>query len=377
MAKYSPRKVIMKNLLSIPGWRTKRHLVVLESDDWGSIRMPSKKTFDNLVDAGIDLLSDEGFRYNKYDSLETSEDLISLFEVLSSSKDSTGRPLVLTPFAVVANPDFAKILQSDFTEYFYEPFTATLNKYSGCENSFSLWKDGIKNRIFVPQFHGREHLNVKVWMKALEAKNIKARRAFDSGMWGISTKNDPEINVEFQAAFDFIDPYDLLNHKEVIVSGLNLFEKLFGFRASCFVPPNGPFSSKLEQVCFEEGIKYLSTSKRQIEPLGNGRTRQKPHWFGQKNVSGLTFYTRNCFFEPSQPGRDWVDSCLYDISTAFRWQKPAVINSHRVNYIGALYKENRENGLLQLRYLLKQIMKKWPDAEFITSAELGEVISND
>ena len=75
--------------------------------------------------------------------------------------------------------------------------------------------------------------------------------------------------------------------------------------------------------------------------------------------SGLTYLTRNCFFEPVQSGKDWVDSCLNEISFAFRWNKPAIISSHRLNYIGALYKENRENGLTKLGSLLKQIMKNF------------------
>jgi hypothetical protein len=373
----SIKKVIVNNLLNIPGWHTKRNLVVFESDDWGSIRMPSRKVFNNLLKSGIDLLSDDGFRYNKYDSLATAEDLASLFEVLSSVKDITGRSAVLTPVSIVANPDFAKILQSDFTEYFYEPFTSTLKRYNGCENSFALWKEGIEKRLFMPQFHGREHLNVKVWMRALRARNEKALLAFANGMWGISTVSDPDIKVEFQAAFDFINPDDLEYHKEVIVSGLNLFEKLFGYRATYFVPPNGPLSSKLEPICSAEGIRVLSVPKMQVEPLGEGKTRKRLHWPGQKNKTGLTYLTRNCFFEPGQSGRDWVDSCLDEISTAFKWHKPAVVSSHRVNYIGALDKHNRESGLAQLSMLLKQIMKSWPDAEFITSAELGEIFSND
>jgi hypothetical protein len=162
----------------------------------------------------------------------------------------------------------------------------------------------------------------------------------------------------------------------VIVTGLNRFEKLFGYRATYFVPPNGPFSSKLEPVCSAAGIKYLSASKIQNEPLGERRTKKRLHWLGQKNNAGLTYITRNCFFEPGQPGNDWVDSSLSEISAAFRWQKPAIICSHRVNYIGALYKDNRINGLSQLNLLLRSIMKAWPDTEFITSAELGEIISN-
>jgi hypothetical protein len=376
MVKYSAKELLLRNISNIPGWRTKRHLVVIESDDWGSVRMPSREVFDNLIRDGIDLLSDEGYRYNKYDSLATSEDLTLLFEVLTSVKDSTGRPAVFTPVSVVANPDFDKIEQSDFSDYFYEPFTNTLKRYPDCEKSFTIWKEGIKSRLFVPQFHGREHLNVKVWMRALKKRDDKTIKAFINKTWGISTANDPEINVEFQAAFDFIDPDDLKYQKEVIISGLHLFQELFGYHATYFVPPNGPFSSKLEPVCSGAGIRYLSVSKIQDEPQGEGRPKKSLHWPGQKNKTGLTYITRNCFFEPGQPGQDWNDSCLSEISTAFMWRKPAIICSHRVNYIGALYEDNRKNGLAQLSLLLRSIMKSWPDTEFITSAELGEIISN-
>jgi len=73
-------------------------------------------------------------------------------------------------------------------------------------------------------------------------------------------------------------------------------------------------------------------------------------------------------------GKDWVNSCLNDIDMAFRWNKPAIISSHRVNYIGALDPGNRENGLSQLKQLLKEVVSRWPDVEFMTSAELGDLI---
>lgn len=373
----SIKNSISRNLSNIPGWRTSRRLVVIESDDWGSIRMPSVDVFVRLISLGIDLNSDEGARFNKNDSLATEEDLSSLFGLLSSYRDSTGRCMVITPISVVANPDFEKIEESGFSEYFYEPFTVTLTRYPNCENSFSLWKEGIEKRLFMPQFHGREHLNVSVWMRALKAGHKNTKIAFNNRFWGITTAGDPGINLEFQAAFDFIDPEDLKYQREVIRSGLDLFEELHGYRATYFVPPNGPFSSRLEHVCVRSGIKYMAASKIQKEPIGQGKTRKYFHWLGQKSGSGLILLTRNCFFEPSQPGTDWVDSCLYDISNAFKWNKPAVISSHRVNFIGALNKANRDLGLSQLSLLFERIMKTWPDTEFVTSMELGRIISND
>ena len=36
-----------------------------------------------------------------------------------------------TPLTIVANPDFSKIRDSDFSEYFYESFAETLKRYPG------------------------------------------------------------------------------------------------------------------------------------------------------------------------------------------------------------------------------------------------------
>ena len=92
-------------------------------------------------------------------------------------------------------------------------------------------------------------------------------------------------------------------------------------------------------------------------------------------MSNQVYITRNCFFEPSQEGRDWVSTCLQEIKSAFMWRKPAVISTHRVNYIGALIPENRTRGLAFLNSLLRKIKMQWPDAEFMTSDQLGDLIN--
>lgn len=368
---------IRRNISALPGWRTIRKIIVFESDDWGSLRMPSSEAFNALQIAGIELLSDKGAVFNKYDSLASSDDLSALFDVLSSVKDATGRHAVITPVSVVANPDFKRIKESNFKEYFYEPFTETLRRYNGCENSFALWKEGISSKLFMPQFHGREHLNVMVWMQALRAGNRLARTGFDNCFWGMTTQNEPDIGLEFQAAFDFIEPADVLYQAEVLTSGLKLFRDLFGYSATFFVPPNGPFNSRLEPLLSENGVMYLSMPRIQSEPIGYGKTRNKLHWIGKKTKTGLFIIARNCFFEPVYENLNWVDRCLSDISVAFRWQKPAVISSHRVNFIGRLSKDNRRKGLIQLKDLLYRIIQKWPDVEFMTSDELGDIIRNN
>lgn len=367
---HSFKTKVSRNLSNLPGWRTNRKILAIESDDWGSIRMPSIAAFKAAKDSGIDIEGSDAKRYNLYDTLANKDDLSAMFQVLSAFQDKSGRPAVFTALSVMANPDFKKIRESNFKEYYYEPFIKTLENYYGDDTPIELWKKGIADQVFIPQFHAREHLNIGEWMRALQSGNKDAIAAFNLGFWGF--KNESPIS--YQAAFDLFDPKDLTFQESVIKDGLVLFENIFGYKASYFVPPNGPFNNTLEKVAAEGGIKYMYASKMQLEPLSNGKTRKVIHWMGQRNQYNQTYLTRNCFFEPSQEGKDWVNECLDNISIAFRWQKPAVISSHRVNYIGALYPENREKGLKQLSKLLNSILQKWPDVEFCTSAELGDMI---
>src|SRR5665648_998167 len=96
---FSLKQHFTRNLLNIPGWRTNRRIVVIESDDWGSVRMPSIEVYEKFLKAGIRVDKDP---YCRYDSLATKDDLEALFEVLSSVMDSTGRRAVLTANSVVA-----------------------------------------------------------------------------------------------------------------------------------------------------------------------------------------------------------------------------------------------------------------------------------
>jgi hypothetical protein len=361
----------------LPGFHTSRKIVVIESDDWGSIRMPSQEVFKQLEKHDFEMRKGATSRYNMYDSLATGKDLADLFEVLTSVQDSKGHYCIMTPMCLVSNPDFDKIRQNGFSEYYYEPFTETLKAYPGCESSFELWQEGILRQIFRPQFHGKEHLNITRWMKLLQNGDKDALFAFDLKMWGYPPKNqDYKPNKSLQAAFYYEEPNELELLKKVITEGLCLFESLFGYKASYFVPPNGPLSTKLEKTLSVHGIKFIQTARMIYwEPVGQSKTKTHLRYLGKKNRWGQGYMIRNCFFEPSEPVTfNWIDKCLKDIETAFKYKTPAIISSHRVNFIGALHKKNKENGLRQLKQLLHGIKNRWPDIEFMTSDNLAELI---
>ncbi|WP_246392247.1 hypothetical protein [Microbacter margulisiae] len=360
---------------NIPGWRTKRKIVVIESDDWGSVYMPDKKSLEALKTKGVPLTT----HYVNNDTLESNEDMEMLFDVLRNHKDATGRAVVMTGVNVVANPDFEKISANGFTKYEYELFTETAKHFPGCDRIYDLWQQGIRERLLVPVFHGREHLNVQRWMRLLQKENETVRLAFEYGMSALSKGLHDERLPDLRAAFDIDTPNDLPYLHAVIITGMNAFEKLFGYRSSFFIPTNGPFNNSLEEITASEGVKYIGTGKIQSEPLGDGKYKKHFRYIGKCNKHGQIYLTRNCFFEPNswEQARDWdwVSACLKEIDIAFHCHKPATISSHRVNYMGTIHSENRANGLKKLDILLSEIIKRWPEVEFMTSMELGDLIA--
>lgn len=358
---------LIQNVANFLGWRTNKKIIVIESDDWGSIRMPSMQVYEKLCKHNFNLNRGAGSRYNRFDTLASKADLADLFETLTSVKDSRESSAKITAVSLSANPDFEKMKNSGYEKYFYEPFTETLERY-GHDGAFELWRTGYSSGLFFPEFHGREHLNVKAWLRALQARDREAIIAFDHGLWGYNRKS----GMSFQAAFDLEFLADIEKQALVIEDGLQLFETLHGFRARFFVPPNGPINNRLEGIAAKGGIEFMSSPKIQREALGGGKTKTHFRYLGKTNKSGQRYITRNAFFEPSGSNVDEVDKCLAQIQLAFRYRKPAVISSHRVNFIGGLSEANRDYGLAQLKKLLATIVKTWPGVEFMSSSELGK-----
>lgn len=367
------RKAISRNLVNMQGWRTDRKFIVIESDDWGSIRMPSEYVYYKLLKSGVRV---DKCPYNKFDSLASEDDLDALFNVLKGYQDKNGHNPVLTANTVVANPDFEKIRFSGYNEYHYEPFIETFHKYAHHDNVFELWRQGINESIFCPQFHGREHLNITLWLSLLQRNEKTFRLAFDNGLWGLGPTiiNTGRINI--QAAFDATEKNEIIAQKEIIKDGLFLFEKLLGYKSKSFIANNYIWDSNLNDTLATNEVTIFQGMKYQLLPLIDSQRRSKiRHFMGERNQFDQVYLIRNCVFEPTlYPGIDSVSSCLKDIESAFLWKKPAIITSHRLNFIGFINQKNRDNNLISFKKLLRAIINKWPDVEFMTSCQLGSTI---
>ncbi len=362
---------IAKNYINFLGWKTKRKIVVIESDDWGSIRMASKESLGKISGNNPLLIT---AKFAHLDGLEKIEDLQLLFEGLSKYRDCMGNHPVITTLSLTSNPDFQKIKDANF-EYHSEPITETYKNY-GEKTLFDLWKkEGISNNLLYPQFHGKEHLHPDRYMARITDVNDIEHHAFLNnsivgGGMGSSRKHN------FMAAFEYHNEQDKKNIEKRTAEGLKEFENLFGFKSKSFCPSQSVYGDHLFEVLKNNGVVAIQAGQ-QFRPE-NLSLKKVDHYWGDQTSNGLIFWRRNCTFEIySGEYKDHVNECLNEIEIAFRWGKPAVINSHRINFTSRISTIVRDKTLTDLDILLKAILKKWPEVEFMNSSQLAEIMSKN
>lgn len=371
------KTAILNNIKNIWGWKTPRKILVISVDDYGNVRLDSQKAREKMDQAGLRTLS----RFDAYDTLETKEDLEMLYEALSSVEDKNGHNAIFTPFALPCNIDFEKMAEENYKMYSYETLPITYEKLSAKDavsyaGTWDLWNEGVSQGLLVPQFHGREHFNVKVFEDKLKKKDKEVLSALRNRSY-TSISNSGYNTINYTAAFDFWDPSENIKIGEILLDGLDQFKNVFGYNASNFMAPTSKIHESLLPGLKKYGINYIDMNLIHSQHQGFGTYKKAYNFTGKDLNSDQICIVRNVVFEPTDDrGFDWVNYSLKQIEAAFRWHRPAIISSHRVNFCGHIDPQNRVIGIKALKKLLKKVVEKWPDIEFMSANELGDLISN-
>ena len=360
--------------ISFRGFHTKRKIVVIESDDWGSIRMPSADTLSQLEKT--ETVTDAFLRY---DSLEKYEDIERIVSNLTEIKDINGNSPCITANFAVANPDFDRIdIKSGI--YNYEVFTETYNRYGENQDILGLIRDAADKKLFIPQLHTLEHLNVNRWMNALKNGKEDAISAFEHRMIGIQSSFSHNNIFGYMDALNYDNPDELHQIENRLDDAFSVFKDKFGYDSSTFVAPCFVWSDSIEHMLKKHNVHLLQSAEWQNDfskVEGTAKTRRKIHYTGEFNQkTGMLYSVRNCSFEPSISGNveKSADSCLLSIQKAFANHKPAIINSHRLNYISRIDKKNAESGCIGLCNVLRKTLELFSDVEFMSSVDLAKLM---
>ena len=154
-----------------------------------------------------------------------------------------------------------------------------------------------------------------------------------------------------------------------------IFENLFGFKSESFIAPRYIWNDNIEKQLNKNNVRYIQGVIVQNIPKDDFY-KKKINLFGTKNNFNQTYITRNVFFEPSlNPKFNWVLDAIKRINIAFKWNKPAVISMHRLNFMGGLNEDNRKNNLMLLKNLITEVKRLHPDVVFMSTNELGILIN--
>ena len=367
------KQKLKKHALNVFGRNLNQKIVVFESDDWGSIRIPNNRVKDQLL--AIKAIREKD-PFSMFDCLESAIDLSVLYEVLGNYKDQFGRNPSITLNMVMTNPDFEAIKNNRFTNYESELFLKTYTSYYPECDTFAKLIDGIEKKLVYPQYHAKEHLNVRKWMDKLRCGDSKFLKAFEMNCFSIDDESSMNQRSNLMATYDYSSKDELKEIKKSISDGLKLFEKVFGFNSQTTIAPCYVWNDEIEQVFQENGIYGFQGSYIQQKNT-NGVLKRTWRAMGANNMKNQRYLIRNGLFEPSlNRGVNWVERSLESMEIAFKWGKPVVMGSHRINYVSGLSMDNRNNTLEKLDELLNKAIKKWPDIIFLNSAELLEKYRN-
>ncbi|MCG9879160.1 MAG: hypothetical protein MH472_01040 [Bacteroidia bacterium] len=363
---------MLKNFISsiginILGQTVKDKIIVFESDDWGSIRNSSFEAQNRLKKDGIDFDEDQ---YTKYDGLEQDSDLDLLAELLLNYKDREGQCPKFTLNTVMANPDFEKIRECKFEEYSYINFEKTYKNYKNSSNVLQKIKTGYSENCFLPQFHSREHVNVELWLKLLTQGNLNFIKAFDAGIFALGRKYTDNFGKHIAATYDINDIHYV---KDSILDGSTIFKNTFGFKSLSYIANNFIWNPDWNNILYEAGITHIQGMKYLLFPLEElGINRKMERLYnGKKTKYNQKYGVRNCAFEPLDY-RYKIEKTINEINIAFLLKKPAIISTHRVNYTSRISEETRDYSLNQLKLLLNEVSRRWPEVRFFNTVEFAD-----
>lgn len=354
-------KNFIKELYLKKGFKTDRKIIVIESDDWGSIRS-TKQGLDYAQKSKNISLNP----FQKYDCLENSFDISNLSSTLRKYKDKNGKHPIVTTNFIMQNPCIDKDSEICFKN-FYE-------LYENKDEMLSAIKAAEKEHLIDIELHGLIHFNLQKIKQDKSNFQRDCLKLGTIGMGGGQYDGMDTFNVDKTQYGDSVD----------IKKANDIFKETFGRPANSFIFPCYVFLKQDILSLNRENIYNLQSGLFQNIPVSgkNREYKKRLHYMGQKTDKTM-LTTRNCFFEPvsylaqGRPIQECIDRCMAEIKKAFDNKKPAIICCHRMNFASSLSKDIAKKSISAFDELLSEITKTFKDVEFLSSTELFNLIRNN
>jgi len=339
----------------MPGADWSRHKVIcFESDDWGCCCWtPSPAALQRVV--AIREVREHFDRRRLWrwvdGSLETPEHVTALCDFLERFTGADGRPAVFTPCYIMGNPDFERIAAGGMAEYSDLLIDGAVPSAWELGDFIAPAREGIMRGVWRPEYHARlHHTQPYLWLETVREGHPEAAPLFEEQIFQQSG-----MRPEYQ-------DMDEATQRDWVEGGMSSFERAFGYLPECAI--NCDASELTERIWWEWGVR---TRLNRFPDEGV---------FGPSPFTEMTYLRRNVRLEPLGIDDEYTASgftgAWRELQQAWASGQPAIVSTHRKNYVSFVAEQQRQ-GYLQLELLLIGIAESYPDAVYLTSAEIGQL----
>jgi len=336
-----------------------RPLVLLESDDWGRVGVRDREGFEELRAGGIQL------GVHPYDSytLETAEDLDSLWTLLKRHRDGTGRRPCMVMNFLTANLDFPAIVANNFQKIELLSLVRGLPGRWKRPGLLEAYRQGIADGLCYPALHGLTHFCQPAVEFALGDSG--ERGDFVRQLWRSETPyiywRMPWIGYEYWSPEK--PKAGFLVHEEqenLIRLAAEGFAKLFSFFPESACAPG--YRANLET--------HAAWHKWGIRVAQNGTGAPVAPFIDEFEVLNLS---RTIDFEPVHKELP-LEKYMQLVDDCFSRGMPVIFSVHSINFQSVL-RNFRDPTMQALDQLLSAIEAKYPNLLYLHDGDLYRIVT--
>jgi len=350
-------KLIGRNVEG-PSFSFSPPLVLLQSDDWGRIGVRDREGYEKLRSKGLRLGE------NPYDlySLETAADVDSLSNLLSSHRDSTGRPPCLVMNFCSANLDFKKMSKTAFSKLELLPLSRGLPGRWSRPGLLDSYRAGQKKGVFFPGLQGLSHFCMFAVEHALSENGERAELL--RLLWGEDTPfiywRMPWVGHEYWHPEEPHPGFLPAEKQRALVRrAYELFLALVRTSPISAHAAGGRANADTYQAWAQYGIR-VAQEEGGLKPPS-------------MHPSGILQLHRVVDFEPSTREME-IEKYLEIAQLCFSRGIPFVVSMHSINFHSSI-KDFRTPTLAALDRLLTALESKYPELLYVHDSDILSIVT--
>jgi hypothetical protein len=373
LSKYNPPARLMQKArgfwqgarsVATAGFTFGRPLIVLQSDDWGRVGVRDAEGFEALRSAGLTL----GVRPYDYYTLETAEDVAAITNMLQGHRDCAGGHPCLGMNFVMANVDFARVIQHNFQEIFLRPLSGGLPDDWNRPGLFDAYWEGISAGVLSPGLHATTHFCRQAAQRHLNDPGIRGnliRTLWQAGVPYIYWRM-PWIGYEYSDSRNGKDEFLKSETQEGLVEkAVQMFSEFFATLPRSACAPGYRADRSTHRAWAACGIRVAQDGPGAPTP---------PHFEESDLGNPLLHLYRSLDFEPIDENGFSLQTCLKQAEECIRRGIPVIVSVHSINFHSTL-KKFRTRTLSLLDEFLSGLEWKHPDLLYVRDLDLYDLVN--